>query len=130
MRRRPRCRSAVLPEPPQTGEQQGERVLGDGFGVDAFGAGPDAITARPVAGDHVAIRLDARPRELHPLDLLAVGRQQRLELVRLGGFGPHEDVGDRRIDDGAPGLPNGVDQPFSNTGRSERDSSNGHGRGN
>ena len=62
VRRRPRRHVCVAIESVQSRQQQRERMLGNGLGVHALATGPDAVVM-----DHVDVRLDPGPRQLHPL---------------------------------------------------------------
>ncbi len=85
-RRAPPISARICDEVAHAGERKGESMLGDGLGVDALAARPDAVG---VGADDVHVGLDAGPGELHPTQLWVVveDRAQPTGVVRVT---PHQ----------------------------------------
>ena len=83
----PRRRLGVHAEAAHAGKRERQGQFGDRLGEDALAARP-----RSVVLDEMDERLDARIRQLHPLDLL-VGLQHRLELIGFARHRPHQRLG-------------------------------------
>ena len=99
---------------PRDAERQGH--LGDGFGVHALAAGPDAVVIEVV--DEV---LDAGERQLHPADVIGVVERLAQRIDRTG-IGPHDPFGLVGADEFTATGNHRVGEPVRSAGRAEMDS--------
>ena len=83
----PAVGAGIAHDAPQSAQQQRQRVLPHRFGVHALAGGPTP----PVVEDR-GVRLDAGPRELHPVELRVLAEQGR-QPVGIGRRRPHQARG-------------------------------------